>query len=221
MMQKAGDWLNSWGTEASKPLDQAGQYLNENPDVALATCFGAAAVGTLLPFAVNTVPAWGSKAIAAYSADKGVDTAFGAATNTAAYWISEGRDATVEGTLMNAVIGGATGFSANVVSNYFTQTAVAGAINYISTGLTGAAGNVTSQIYNGGSFSDLNWSQAGWSGVTHGFGSSVSTTFRGGVSGFWGKTLAPNMATTGPAVFGSWMMDIYDRDRNNDRGNNR
>ena len=222
MMQKAGDWLNSWGTEASEPLDQAGQYLNENPDAALATCFGAAAVGTLLPFAVNTVPAWGAKAIAAMGTKKGVvNTVFGATTNTAAYLISEGSDATVEGALMNSVIGGATGFSASAVSKYLYDRAVAGAVNYISTGAVGGLGNAISQYANGESLSDLNWHQVAWSGVTYGFGSYVGTTFSRGASKLWGEVIAPNMATTGPAVFGSWMIDIHDRDRNNVRGNNR
>ena len=108
----------------------------------------------------------------------------------------------------------------NVVSNYLNDRAVAGAINYISTVLTGSIGNMITQYANGESLSELNWSQAGWSGVTYGFGSYVSTTFRRGVSEFWGKTLAPNISTALPSIFGGWLVDINDQYRNDNRRNN-
>jgi len=100
MLEGWGQALNSWGTEKNQEITNSsvvksaheyGEYLNNNPDVALATCFGAAAIGTGTPIIISEAAASGlitpiTQAVIGKNTSDQLINGTIAFTNTVIYW---------------------------------------------------------------------------------------------------------------------------------------
>jgi hypothetical protein len=153
-----GQALSSWGAERNKEAavlnkditnsaivqsgHKYGEYLNANPDVALATCFGAGAIGAGVPILAATSETWVPAVIAVAKSDKAMDAAFGAVTNTASYIATtDSKDRTGSGYANAIVTGGVTGLitspmtgsaAYNTVTRFFGGAVVAGSSDFVS-----------------------------------------------------------------------------------------
>ncbi len=213
-LNDAGQAMNEWGAKKNEEitnsrlvtgLNQAGVFLNENPKTGLLVCFGAAAAGTGVPILIEMAPAWGPSLGKILLTEKSADALFGAGTNLITYKLTAGDKATWGGALTSVGIGGLTGLSANVFSNYAVRAEFPKAINYVGTSFIGTTGNVVSQKLTGND--GIDWTGATYTGLTYGFGSYISSTSKA-TSPIWGKSIAPGLATSGPSIFGGWMIDI-------------
>jgi len=167
-----GQGLNSWGTEKNKVITNStlvqsghkyGEYLNANPDVALATCFGAGVVGTGVPILAATSETWVPAVIAVAKSDKAWDTGWGAATNVVLYAATTDKENwSLTGAGKAALIGGATGFIASPLTGDQAYTvAMNTATRLIGGGAIGTAIDAGSQYIDKGNYKDINlWQSA-------------------------------------------------------------
>jgi len=187
MLEGWGQVLNSWGTEKNQEITNSsvvksaheyGEYLNNNPDVALATCFGAAAIGTGVPILATTSETWLPTVITAVESDRTKDAVFGAVTNTASYIATtDSNDRTASG-YANAII---TGCVTGAVISPMTGTSaydltMTSTSRFFLSGATGAIADATSQtISNNGDITKVNFTQSVYTGIATG----LTTTLGG------------------------------------------
>lgn len=187
MLEGWGQALNSWGTEKNQEITNSsvvksaheyGEYLNNNPDVALATCFGAAAIGTGVPILATTSETWVPTVITAVKSDRTKDAVFGAVTNTASYIATtDSNDRTASGYANAIITGGVTGavISPMTGTSAYDLTMTSTSRFFLS-GATGAIADATSQtISNNGDITKVNFTQSVYTGIATG----LTTTLGG------------------------------------------